>query len=56
MKTSINIRRVMKDSFRLYFAPLTGAFKGVRAEFRRGDREIAKRIGEDSKLKRPNHA
>ena len=38
MKLSIEIRRVMRDSVRLYFAPLTGAIKGARAEVRRIDR------------------
>lgn len=34
------LRRVVRDSLRLYFAPLTGAFKGIQAEFKSADREI----------------
>lgn len=40
MNQAINMRRVMRGSIRLYFAPLVGAFKGIRAELRRADREI----------------
>ena len=41
----------------MYFAPLTGAFKGVREEYCRGDREIiAKQVSEDSKVKSPTHS
>lgn len=32
MKNPINFRRLMLSSARLYFAPLTGAFKGIREE------------------------
>lgn len=41
MKT-IHVRRVLRDSLRMYFAPLTGAIKGIRAELERTDREIAR--------------
>ena len=40
MKSNVKLRRVMRDSIRMYFAPLTGAFKGIRAELQRADREI----------------
>lgn len=56
MKTTINVRRVAKDSIRMYFAPLTGAFKGIRDEVRRNDRDIAKRTNEDKKFKAATHA
>lgn len=56
MKSTINVRRVLKGSIRMYFAPLTGAFKGVREELRRADGEIAKRVSEDSKVKSPTHS
>ncbi len=55
MKLSIGLRRVLKDSVRMYFAPLTGAFNGVRTEVRRMDREIAKRTSEDRKFKKTTH-
>jgi hypothetical protein len=35
--TEINIRRVFMNSVRVYFAPLTGAYKGIRDELRRTD-------------------
>lgn len=38
MKQPIQVRRVMRDSIRMYFAPLAGAFKGIRAELHRADR------------------
>ncbi len=44
MKTSINIRKVIRDSVRLYFAPLTGAYKAVRREVHRINREQHKEI------------
>lgn len=40
MKLSIHVRRVMRDSIRVYFAPLTGAIKGIREELQRADRQI----------------
>lgn len=52
MKTRVNFRKMMRDSIRVYFAPLTGAFKAVRAEMRRAERENARRTGHD----RANHA
>ncbi len=43
-------RRVARDSLRMYFAPLTGAFKGIRHEWRRLDRELdSRRRDEPSK-------
>jgi hypothetical protein len=35
----LDIRRIFKNSVRLYFAPITGAFKAVRSESRRISRE-----------------
>ncbi len=40
---SPQIKRIMMDSLRLYFAPLTGAYRGIKAEFQRLDREIEQR-------------
>ena len=40
MKPTFTIRRLVRDSIRMYFAPLTGAYKGIRAEFRNADREM----------------
>ena len=58
MKTghTLNVRRIFKDSVRMYFAPLTGAVKGVQSEFRRSDQEIARRTSEEAKLKAVTHA
>ena len=53
MKTgqALYLRSVFKDSVRMYFAPLTWAIKGVRSEFRRSDRELAKRTQQEVKTK-----
>ena len=40
MKPVVPVRRVMQDSIRMYFAPLTGAYKGIRAELQRADLEV----------------
>ncbi len=37
------LRRVVRSSVRMYFAPLTGAIHGVRSELRREKRDIEKR-------------
>lgn len=37
----IDVRKVFKDSLRLYFAPLVGAVRAVMAEIKRIDREHA---------------
>lgn len=42
-QTPLPIKRIMMDSVRLYFAPLTGAWRGIRAEFQRLDREMEQR-------------
>ena len=34
MKVSRVIRRMLRDSIRMYFAPLKGAYKGIRDELR----------------------
>ena len=52
MKFMIHLRRVIKDNIRIYFAPLTGAFKGMRAEWRRIDREIQRKRPAESKAKK----
>jgi len=35
MKTKTNFKRIILNSIRLYFAPLTGAYKAVRSEVER---------------------
>ena len=48
MKTSISIRRLVKDSICNYFAPLVGAAKLVRAAYKRlGQYWKRRRHGED---------
>jgi len=37
----IDIRKVFKDSLRLYLAPIVGAVRAVMAEIKRFDREHA---------------
>ena len=37
---NLNFQRIFRDSVRLYFAPLVGAFKGARDEIRLVLREI----------------
>lgn len=49
MKLKSQLRRVLRDSVRVYFAPLTGAVKGIRAELKRADREIERHRAADSK-------
>ena len=56
MKQATSMRRamcrVMRDSFRMYFAPLTGAFKGIRAELKSVDLEIQQRRMAESQSKK----
>ena len=35
MKTKTNFKRIILNSIRIYFAPLTGAYKAVRSEIER---------------------
>lgn len=49
MKTAIHMRRVMRDSILMYFAPITGAVKGIQAELKRTDRDIARRRAQEKK-------
>lgn len=35
----MNVRKILRNSLRLYFAPLTGAYQAVVAEMRRMERE-----------------
>lgn len=56
MKTSIHVRRVVRDSIRMYFAPLTGAFKGIRTELQRTDRDIKRRREAEQKRDIAHHA
>ena len=41
--SNIQLRRVVRDSVQLYFAPLVGAYRGIRAELKRTDRQIVLR-------------
>jgi len=56
MKTTFNFRRVLRDSVRLYFAPLTGAYKGVRDEVARNDQDSKNRNRQDRARESSNHA
>jgi hypothetical protein len=56
LKQTLYLRRVFKDSVRMYFAPITGAIKGVKSEFRRCDREIARRAREEVQLSTSAHS
>ena len=40
-------RRLMRESVRLYFAPLTGALKGIRSEWRRLEQEAARQRADE---------
>lgn len=46
------VRRIIRESVRMYFAPLTGAVNGVRDELRRVDNEIAERRREEEARER----
>jgi len=52
MKQPTQVRRVMRDSIRMYFAPLTGAIKGIRAELHRADREVQRNRSAESQAKK----
>lgn len=52
MKQSIPLRRVIRDSIRMYFAPLTGAYKGIRAELHRADRQVERNRNAESQSKK----
>ena len=39
MDSHLNLRRIFRRSVRLYSAPIVGAYKGIRDEFRRIDAE-----------------
>jgi hypothetical protein len=48
MAALLSVRRILRDSIRIFFAPLIGAIKGMRAELRRVDDEIAHRRSDRS--------
>ena len=52
MKSTLHVRRVMRHSIRMYFAPLTGAVKGIRAELSRVDPEVQRNRSAESKAKK----
>lgn len=43
MSNQTHFKRIAQDSLRMYFAPLTGAFKGIRQELKHVDRAIDRR-------------
>jgi hypothetical protein len=42
-------RRIVKDSIRMYFAPVTGAYKGIRAELQKIDHDVQRHRNADAK-------
>ncbi|PQA75952.1 hypothetical protein [Rhodoferax sp. TS-BS-61-7] len=48
-------RRIVKDSIRMYFAPVIGAFKGIRAELKKADRNVQHHRSAEAKLKKDRH-
>lgn len=52
MNNATQLRRVFRDSIRLYFAPLTGACKGIRLELKRADRAMQQHRSAENKAKR----
>lgn len=54
MKLSEDMRRMMRDSVRTYFAPVTGAIKGIRAELHRVERDAKRR--RDRQVRREQQA
>lgn len=57
MKLSNDMRRIMRDSVRAYFAPLTGAIKGIRAELHRVERDAKRqRDRAANRAQRPTRA
>lgn len=52
MRQPMQMRRIMRDSIRMYFAPLMGAFKGIRAELHRADREVQRHRNSETQAKK----
>lgn len=52
----INFGKVWRDSLRMYFAPLTGAYRAVCSEMRRMDRENTRRVGNRNRVDSTKHA
>lgn len=52
MNNATQLRRVFRDSIRLYFAPLTGAFKGISLELKRADRAVQQHRSAEIRAKR----
>ena len=44
-----HLKRIMRDTLRMYFAPLTGAWKGIREEYSRLDAEAQQRREQETK-------
>ena len=51
MKFAMQVRRIFQDSVLMYFAPLVGAIKGIRAEYMRADRAVERNHREESACK-----
>lgn len=52
VKQKIQVKRIVRDSIRVYFAPLVGAYKGIRSEMRRAQRQVERhRQVEDQQTK-----
>jgi hypothetical protein len=52
MKVSRVIHRMVRDSIRMYFAPLKGAYKGIRDELRLANLEADQHRKEESDFHR----
>lgn len=48
MMFSDSVCRILRESILMYFAPLVGAFKGVRAEYKRLDQDRERRRNEEN--------
>lgn len=54
--TDLNLRRIFLNSVRVYFAPITGAFKGIRDELRRTDPWREHRRRDRTEARRHSHS
>lgn len=48
------MRRMMRDSVRTYFAPITGAIKGIRAELHRVERDAKRQRDQQARREQRN--
>lgn len=54
MKLPEDMRRMMRDSVRTYFAPITGAIKGIRAELHRVERDAKRQRDQQARREQRN--